>query len=171
MAIARKYIDLAVGESGGNGGDLQLLGNDLAMIYGYENQTYLALFGGNVEEDTKIVKNKNIERFSYWANNLLFGNDQSKQYNSKTERTLNNVALNSSGRLSIEIAVKQDLKYLSDLGATVTVDVKLIAVNTVKINITTIYSNGVKSITVITFSRPTVNADFSFLDFNEDFFI
>lgn len=171
MAVRRRYIDLAVGESEGNGGDVQKLGNDLATIYGYENQTYMALFGGNVEQDTKIINPPGTQRFDWWGNSLFFSNEPAKQYNSKTERLLNTAVLNSAGRVAIENAVKQDLKYLIDLGATVTVEVLIIGVNAVKINITTIYSTGVKSITVIKFSQNKLPSDFSVMDFNEDFYI
>lgn len=169
MASKRKYFDVAVGESDGNGGDIQLLGNDLAIVYGNENQTYLALFGGNVEENTASVQ-PGKERFDWWGNTLLFGNQQARQYNSNFERTLNQVPLNSEGRVKLENAAKDDLKYLSAIGATVTVECSIIDVNVVELNIKTVYSSGSGKITVITFGKRTTNGDFSTLDFNEDFF-
>lgn len=168
MASKRKYFDLAIGEADGNGGDLAMKGNDLAVVYGNENQIYLALFGGNVEQDTPALIT-NAQTFDWWGNTLLFGNNRARQFNSKTERTLNEVSLNSSGRIKIESAVKDDLSYLRELGADVTVNVEIIATNTVKIFIKTIYPDGPGRITTITFGKRFTDGDFSVLDFNEDF--
>lgn len=170
MADSIRYFDLAVGERVGNGGDIEFLKTDLAVIFGMENQTYLALFGGNVEENTPTITTT-VERNDYWANSLLFRNDLKKQYNSTTERTLNSVPLNSSGRLAIEAAVKYDLKYLQEQGATINVIVTIVNVNEVSINIETIYPNiDKKRITIITFGRKSDDGDFSPLDFNEDWY-
>jgi hypothetical protein len=43
---------------------------------------------------------------------LLFPNAPEQQFNSLTERILNNVALTSSGRVRIEQAVLQDLAFM-----------------------------------------------------------
>ena len=45
--------DLAILESG-NGGDVSMNGSDLAVYYLDENDIYLRMFGGNIEQDTKI---------------------------------------------------------------------------------------------------------------------
>ncbi len=173
MADKRKYFDQAIGEGAGNGGDLQMLGNDLAIVYGQENQVYLALFGGNVEQSTPAINTVASQRFDWWGNSLLMPNDSSRQFNSSTERVLNTTALNSAGRIKIENAVKDDLKYLTQLGAKVTVAVSLPdKINTVKIEVTTVYSEGNKNLTIITFGKRTsVSGDFSLLDFSsEDFY-
>lgn len=171
MSGSIKYFDLAVGERIGNGGDIAFVKSDLAVVFGMENQTYLAMFGGNVEENTPVITS-NAERFDYWANTLLFKNDLNKQYNSNTERTLNKVALNSAGRLAIESVVKDDLNYLTRQGATVSVDVRIIDVNEVEIQIETVYPNiDKKRLTIIKFGRKdSLGGDFSPLDFNEDWF-
>lgn len=162
-----KYFDLAVGERAGNGGDIAMLTSDLAVVYGNENQVYLALFGGNVEQTTNEVVPGNGQRFDYWANTLLFANNTKLQYNSLTEKTLNTVPLNSIGRTKIEAAVKNDLKYLVADGATVNVSVRIIDVNKVEITIETIYTRGNNRLTVITFGRQNTMYDFSPLDFDE----
>lgn len=162
-----KYFDLAVGERAGNGGDIAMLTSDLAVVYGNENQVYLALFGGNVEQTTNEVVPGNGQRFDYWANALLFTNNAKIQYNSITEKTLNTVPLNSIGRTKIEAAVKTDLKYLVADGATVNVSVRIIDVNKVEITIETIYARGNKRLTIITFGRQNTMYDFSPLDFDE----
>lgn len=165
-----KYFDLAVGEREGNGGDIEFLKTDLAVIYGVENQVFLAFFGGNVEESTPSITT-NAERKDYWANSLLFSNNANQQYNSTTERTLNSVSLNSAGRLAIEAAAKYDLKYLQEQGATITVTVTIIDVNEVSIRVETIFPDiDKKRLTIIKFGKKTSDGDFYPLDFNEDWY-
>lgn len=166
MASNRKYFDLAIGEADGNGGDIRLVGNDIALVFGTENQIYLALFGGNVEQSTPALST-NEQTFDYWGNSLLFASDN--QFNSSTERALNTTALNSSGRIKIENAVKSDLTFLQRLGAEVSVNVTIPSVNTVQIEIRTEFQ-GVGRLTVINFGRRFTDGDFSILDFNEDFY-
>lgn len=167
MTVKRKYFDLAIGESNGNGGDIQYVGNDIAVINGKENQVYLALFGGNVEGDTTSVNSNS----GWWGNNLFHKGRDDRQFNSKTERTLNTTALNSAGRAKIENAIKDDLKFLQDRGADVTVEVTIPSVNTVKMIIRVKYPGGPGRVTIISFGKNSnVDGDFFILDFNEDFF-
>lgn len=164
VSIARKYFDLAVGESDGNGGDLQQVGNDLAVVYSVENQVYLALFGGNVESNTSDSIGT-----GWWGNKLFHNGNTGRQFNSNTERTLNTTALNTAGRVKIESAVKEDLRYLK---ANITVVVTMPAVNTVRIEIKAIYPDGTRRLSIINFGKRTgaEDGDFSLFDFNEDFF-
>ena len=118
--------DLLIYETG-DGGDLKVLNNDLALTTSLYNQVYLCLFGGNVEASTKGNELENEKRFDWWANYLLDLN-----FNSETERTINTVTLNPSGRLKILQAVKNDLKPI-DLVANYTVEVILENVNRFKI--------------------------------------
>jgi hypothetical protein len=159
-------MDLAVLETG-NGGDLQLKGNDLAMVFGYENNVYLALFGGNVEQVTPPNRVPGTEDFSWWGNRLLMPSNQSNQFNSITERTLKTTPLTSAGRLIIENAVKKDLEFMAAF-AKVKVDVVIVATDVVNINIETRQLDGQPSITIITYNPTT--GDFN-IDFNNDFFI
>jgi len=126
-------MDLEVVETG-NGGDLVKNPKDLSVINGFQNMIYLALFGGNVEASTPLVRIENEQAFDWWGNNLFFPNDASVQMNSETERTLNNVALNSSGCVLIEKTVKKDLEFMSDF-ATVTQEVTIVSTDRVKIEI------------------------------------
>lgn len=155
MAANKIYFDQAIGESEGNGGDLQLLGNDLALVYGMENQVYLALFGGNVEGN-------------WWGNDLLMPNDTAQQFNSQTERALDNNVLNDAGIAKIQNAVKADLAYLK---AIVTVVVSLLDANVVEIQIKVVYPTGASSISIIKFGKRFAHGDFSLIDFSQnDFF-
>lgn len=105
-------MDLKVIESD-NGGDLVKNTKDLAVIYGFQNMPYLAMFGGNVQESTPQIRLQNRQYFDFWGNNLLFPKDASIQFNSETERVLNTTPLTSSGRVLIEQAIKKDLQFFN----------------------------------------------------------
>ena len=116
-----------------DGGDLIQSGNDLSVIDGLQNMVYIALFGGNIKQSTKDY-DQNEERFDYWANDLLYDNITEIQYNSETERTLKDVALNSKGRLLIEQSVKKDLQFMQDF-ANIEVSVSIVGVDRVQITV------------------------------------
>lgn len=125
-------MDVEVIETG-NGGDLNKKGNDLSVVFGFENMPYLALFGGNKEAVTK-PRIASEQAFDYWANSLLMPNDPSIQFNSLTEKTLETVALNSAGRLLIEDAIKKDLEFMSPF-AEITVSTTIISTDHLRIGI------------------------------------
>lgn len=162
----RRTIDIALVESG-SGGDYQKVGNDLATVYGREQNVYIGLFGGNVEENTPVVDKKTRIAKDYWANNLFYLNKPLQQYNSNTERTLKTTALNPAGRIKIENAVKEDLQFMIRRGVQVTITVTLPYINTVKITVDSIYSDGERRITIITYNKKTATTgDFDLRDFN-----
>lgn len=151
-----------------NGGDVQQVGNDLAVVYNIENMIYLGMFGGNVEASTDNTSVQ-IESFDYWGNTLLMFNNPSQQFNSLTERTINTTPLTSSGRVLIENAIKKDLEFFKDLGGIVTVSVEIVATDKIKVKIR-VELNNQQQITVINF-RKSLDGDFFILDFNDDFLI
>lgn len=151
-----------------NGGDVQQVGNDLAVVYNIENMIYLGMFGGNVEASTDNTSVQ-IESFDYWGNSLLMFNNPSQQFNSLTERTINTTPLTSSGRVLIENAIKKDLEFFKDLGGVVTVSVEIVATDKIKVRIR-VELNNQQQITVINF-RKSLDGDFFILDFNDDFLI
>jgi hypothetical protein len=124
-------MDLELKETG-NGGDFIKKSKDLSVIEGFENMIYLALFGGNVKASTKINRQPTEQIFSFWGNELE--SDLGLQFNSETERILNTVALDSSGRRRIEQSVNKDLEFMLDF-AILTVDVLIIDTDKVQINI------------------------------------
>jgi phage gp46-like protein len=126
-------MDLELKETG-NGGDLIKNTKDLSVIEGFENMPYLAMFGGNVKSDTPLQRPEGEQAFDFWGNSLLMANDSSIQFNSKTERTLNQVALNSFGRTKIEEAVKSDLAFMKPF-ANIKVAVSIISTNMVAIGV------------------------------------
>lgn len=96
----------------GSGGEIQVRNKDIVTVGGYENQPYIACFGG-----------------SEWLFNglLVHGN---AQFTSKTEDVLKNTPLTSSGLIDIENAISDDLQYLEDItGTAVTVDARIINPN------------------------------------------
>jgi hypothetical protein len=109
-------IDILLFESG-NGGEISLLNGDIEMTDSLANQSYLSHFGGNVEASTNGEEIEGEERKDWWGN-IFFQNDSTSQMNSELERTLNNTALNSVGRLQIEQSAKSDLEFLSDIAKT-----------------------------------------------------
>lgn len=125
-------MDLQVRETG-NGGDLNLVNNDLQVVESLENMVYLGMFGGNTEASTG-PRLETEQGFDYWANSLVYPNNPDMQFNSLTERTLNEVSLSSSGRLKIEQAVKSDLAFMNSF-AEVTVSVSIVSNNRADINV------------------------------------
>jgi len=123
--------DILLYESG-SGGEMSIASNDLVLGENLYQQVYLALFGGNVEANTKPDILLNEERFDWWGNALFFKDKPTRQFNSNTERTLLEVVLNSSGRLRIIQAVNDDLVYLSDL-LNSSVDVEFFNTNKIRI--------------------------------------
>lgn len=125
--------DIHLYESG-SGGQLALLNNDIALTEVLYNQFYLALFGGNYEASTIGNEVNGQGRNDYWGNSLFFSDNPIKQFNSNTERVLDSVVLNSSGRLEIERAVNDDLAYMKDIVSFV-VSVYFDGTNKVVINV------------------------------------
>lgn len=125
-------MDVEVVETG-NGGDLVKTKKDLSVIRGWQNNPYLSMFGGNVEQSTPARRFPNEQRFDYWANELLLG-DPSLQFNSITEKTLMEQPLTSAGRIRIEEAIKQDLLHMKKF-ADVLVQTQIVAVDKIIIGI------------------------------------
>ena len=119
----------------GSGGDFYLVNDDLLMGESLYQNIYLALFGGNIEANTKSAYLDNEQRFDYWGNSLIWNDQKTKQFNSDTERTLRNVALNSQGRVSILQSVNNDLAYLKGV-VEFTADVLIKSISRVAIIIT-----------------------------------
>lgn len=118
----------------GDGGDVVKTSKDLKIIYGLQNMIYLALFGGNIASSTPVQRNAGEQGFDFWGNNLLMQGDSSVQFNSETERALNSTPLTSAGRVLIQMAVENDLSFMGDF-ATVTVNVQIIATDTIVLGI------------------------------------
>lgn len=117
-------IDLMMVEDG-NGGDLVKEGNDLLLDSVFGTMIYLALFGG----------------YDFWGNDLLL--EGSQKYESRTEKTLKEVALNSVGRVMIENAIREDLKFFTTEIPGTTVSVSAQVISDDKMNIQILINNEV----------------------------
>lgn len=104
-------MDLEVIETG-NGGDFFKKTKDLSVVDGFESMPYLAMFGGNLLASTPTTRIATEQAMDWWGNSLLFPNDPGLQFNSETERALQNVSVNSSGRVFLEQAIKRDLGFM-----------------------------------------------------------
>jgi len=100
---------------GGSGGEMRILNSDLLLTETIYQTIYLALYGGNVEQDTTEDESDLEENFDYWGNQLFYSNNPDKWFNSQTERVLSTVALNGEGRRLIEDAVNADLQFLNNV--------------------------------------------------------
>jgi hypothetical protein len=126
-------MDLRIIETG-NGGDVLLSGNDLAVDYTFETMIYLALFSGNPGYSTPTDRLPTEMAYDWWGNTTLLPNQPLLQFNSLTEFTLNTTTLNSAGRITIQNAVIADLGFMADF-AEITVAVVIPTVDTVNITI------------------------------------
>ena len=124
-------MDLVLHETG-NGGDLQLKGNDLDVSGSIFNQIYMALLGGNPSASTTGEELITEQRQDWWANSLVYQDLPDLQQNATLERVLNEVALDSSGRLQIEEAAKNDLKVLKDV-AEISVETRITDIDRIEI--------------------------------------
>jgi hypothetical protein len=159
-------MDLAVIETG-NGGDIQIVGNDLGLVFGIENMPYLAMFGGNPGYPTKS-KIEDEQSFDFWGNDLIFKNNPSAQFNSLLEKKLQTVALTSAGRIQIEDIIRKDLAFLSSV-AEITVVATIISDD--HLNIAISIKQGTRTnIKIINFKKQD-DGDFRLSDFNDDFYV
>ncbi len=119
-------------------GEVNIVNGVIEMSGGLETSVYLALFGGNEDDDGH---NDNI--FSWWGNKE---ETIEKQYRSKTQHLLQSLPLTSSNLLRIEDAVISDLAYLIDLkiASSVNVVVMIPALNSININIV-IQADGIET--------------------------
>ena len=118
-----------------DGGDVVVSNNDLELTNELNNQVYLALFGGNVEQSTAEVNQEiSNERFDFWGNELFHQDEPDFQFNSNFERALQTVALNTEGLQELEQIALADLAFLNEFG-TVSVDISIRQVDGIRISV------------------------------------
>lgn len=125
--------DILVFENG-NGGEIAVSNGDIQLAEQLFQQVYLALFGGNIAAKTLGNEKAGQTRLDWWGNSLFFSDVEIKQFNSETEKVLQETSLNSSSRLTILRAVETDLKPLKSF-IDFEVTVQLTGINQVVINI------------------------------------
>jgi phage gp46-like protein len=151
-----------------NGGDLQISGSDFVTVSGIENMVYLAMFGGNPGHSTS-AKTVEEQSFDWWGNKLLMNRTPNCQFNSITEQTLKNITVTSAGRVTLENAIKQDLKFMNAF-AKVTVQVSIVSDERMSASIRVEQKNKSSIVKVVNFKK-RLDGDFAFADFNDDFFV
>jgi len=101
-----------------DGGDILLRGSDMVTTSTVDNMIFMALFGGN----------------DFWGNTMI-DEGNGVTFNSLTEKTLNEVTLNSSGRIKIQEAVIKDLAFLKQEYPTTTISVSVSIENANRVGI------------------------------------
>jgi hypothetical protein len=91
-------------------GDIVIEDGITQMSGGLATAAYLALFGGN-EDDDGTLNNK----FQYWAN--WNENESSKKYQSETQYLLKSIPATSGNLRRIEQAAIRDLAFFIEIGA------------------------------------------------------
>lgn len=160
-------FDAAIIESGGNGGDMQIVGNDFAIVRNTENMVFLGLFGGNKEAVTK-TKITEVQSFDFWGNNLFHPGDPSVQFNSLTEHILDITPVTSAGRVIIENTIKKDLEFFKEFGK-YEVEVRVISDDWIKLIVKTFQIAGDEKITIVNLKKKATG-DWFISDFNNDFY-
>jgi len=109
-------------------GDISIVDGITAMSGGLATAAYLAMFGGNEDDDG--VGDNNLQ---WWGN--IDENDPAKQYRSQTQFLLKSIPAISSNLRRIEEAALNDLQFFIDIDASneVTVEATIPGLN--KINI------------------------------------
>jgi hypothetical protein len=102
--------DILIYESG-NGGELSLKNGDIETTDGLFNMPYLAHFGGNTEASTTGNEQEGKDRLDWWGNQFL---EEQHQMNSALEKSLNEIALTSAGRVKVERDAKKDLEFMAE---------------------------------------------------------
>jgi hypothetical protein len=163
-------FDLAILETG-SGGDLQLVGNDLAVVNGIENMPYLAMFGGSKESTVagQAGVAQNAQSFDWWGNALLMPSTPDTQFNSRVEWILNSVPLTSAGRIQIQNTIIDDLQFMSP-AAKIKVTVTITSDDRIDIEIVLSQSVGSQQVQIISFKK-MASGDWVIFDFNNDFLI
>jgi phage gp46-like protein len=116
----------------GNGGSIVLNGGKIETTASVWTDVYIALFGGNVgEQTTTKVKKENND---WWGNDRLAGSYS--WTNSQTETMLRGMTLTIPNKAKLKTTIETDLKKLKDLG-NFNVDVNYTGLNRVEIIIKT----------------------------------
>lgn len=162
-------MDLAIVETL-NGGDIQINGNDLKIVFSYENMPYLAMFGGNPGHSTDINKPDDLNDLSWWGNTLFFTSQVENQMNSFTEFILKNVSLNSSGAARIVDSIKKDLSFFSNINEVESVEINasILSDDLFSIDIKIYNKNDTITQKFIKFTKK-LDGDFMIYDFNDDY--
>jgi phage gp46-like protein len=112
-----------------NDGDISVEGGITAMSPGLETAAYLALFGGNEDDD-----GRGDNKFNWWGN--LDEEEESRKYRSETQNLLQSLPPTSGNLLRIKDAVQRDYEFFISEGIATSIDVSVSipALNRIKIS-------------------------------------
>ncbi len=99
-------------------GNVYPLDGDLYRTDGLETAAYLTLYGGNPDDD-----GMNGNRHAWWGNDSL--EDPAQRMTSRFQNLVEGVPLTSGNLLRLEDAAAQDFAWLSDLGYTVKMSMRI----------------------------------------------
>lgn len=117
-------------------GDIIVTDGITRMTGGLETAAYLALFGGN-DDDNGVGDNLR----EWWGN--ISENDPAKKYRSQTQYLLRSIPAISANLLKIEEAAKADLAFFVTSGAATAVDAAAVIAGLNRVQITcTITAEG-----------------------------
>jgi phage gp46-like protein len=112
-----------------DGGAINIEGGLVEMTGSFESAFYLALFGGNKDDD-----GSQNSKHNWWGN--LTEENPDFHYRSKTQYLLRTLAPISGNLIKIEAAVKSDLNVFIKIGAVDTIEVFAILVDVRRVEIT-----------------------------------
>ena len=123
-----------------NGTDCEYENGDIVCHSELFNQSLLAHFGGNIEGSTQDEYAEGEHHTDFWGNIFLKANEQ---FNSTFEKTIREIAINSSGRVEAETAAKLDLEYLTKIAKCESV-VSVTGINKIELTDTITDANNAK---------------------------
>lgn len=120
-------------------GEITVTGGLVEMSGGLETSAYLALFGGNEDDDGRAENTAN-----WWGN--IDEDETAKQYRSETQNLLQAIPAVPANLLRIEDAATRDLSYFleENIASSVTVSTSMPGINRIRI-IIDIQANGEES--------------------------
>lgn len=126
-------------------GEINVLNGVMETTDGLETAVYLALFGGNEEDD-----GSQDNPFNWWGN--FDEPDPTKRYRSETQYILRSLPLSLNNLKRIGKAAERDLKFLisTDVAKSIEVIVGMPGLNKISISVKIISDSGEK---VIEFSE------------------
>lgn len=125
----------------GNGGKIYF-NKDIFTSNSIYTIVYLKLFGGNIEQNTELKKEVDID-YSWWGN--FKTQNKSTWINSNTERQLNGMTINQKNLVLLEDAIKEDLISLGKID----VEISVVSINRLSIKITIDQKNETKELELL----------------------
>ena len=112
-------------------GNITIEGGITEMSGGLETAAYLALFGGNEQDDGRVDNPNN-----WWGN--INEDDPARQYRSETQYLLRSLPVITSNLLKLEDAAVRDLQFFLDenIASSVSVVATIPGLNKIKLTIT-----------------------------------